>query len=178
MDKSIIISIVISLVFFFSCFNEEPQNPLVKDPIPKDTLPSLQAGEVFKMLQPNGGETYKYGDTLVCKWIQNVNVCDDAVIKVSSSNGLFWCDAYEGDQDWNMWPRDENGKGKRSFTKLNDSTLIGILKLPMINSYSEFNACSLTYRGSKMLVKVYDKYAPSNCTNCFDLSDGNFSVTQ
>ena len=161
------------------------------------TYPTLNSGELFRILQPNGGETYSYGDTIEVTWLMLKNIVNEAVISAAVDD--IPCDVNgQSAEAWAQYPGDVN----TTFTKngtlyledLNDSVAVGHFRLPLVDFTDDINGCSVAYNGSNLKVRVWDPYGEEvpcgdlDFDTCFeeiamgaisgDYSDQPFTVTR
>ena len=130
----------------------------------------------FELLSPNGGETYKYGDSITVIWLQNYNHNPDSAllvgeIKISSNDGKSNCFYYDmRSQHPNILVDTILGFPKY-FKKINSSIAIGSARILANNKPPLFEDCSITFAGSMMRIFVGDQYRP-----IWDFSDAPFTI--
>jgi hypothetical protein len=142
---------------------------------PSDNLPQLGPNEVIRVLSPNGGEQYTYGDTITVRWLQKVSVATNGMIRIH--NGPSACQYWMESDAYLRFDRDRDTSASMYFKPVNDSTALGVYRVVCIDKDMVLADCTISFSGTQLRIEVYDEYGPVGFT-CRDLSDAYFSVTK
>jgi hypothetical protein len=138
-------------------------------------VPTLGTDQFVRVLKPNGGEAFRYGDTVEVLWLMRYPPMDEAVVK------LNMCDLMSDGEFWVQLPRDLNAVGRRSIKPLSpaDSLYMGVYRFAARDT--NIAECPIAFGTAGKAVGVYDPYGEqADCMPCAvgDYSDAVFTVTR
>ncbi len=152
-------------------FSAENNGAVVRDTVAITAAkPTLDSGEVYRLLTPNGGETYKYGDSVTLVWIQNYRQKMYAELEVSSDNGRGWCYYYDTRQAAPHVDADTIPTAIKYYRIVNDSIAVGRSRIALTDR--DVADCPITFMGAQMRFHVGDQYPP----RIYDASDTVFTI--